>query len=93
MFTPVLLQAVHLGHFATEDSAAQMYDRAAVCVRGPEAILNFPRHFYDSDELPDGWVSSEEQLHSVLRKFKDNHNIAPRYCVHMGCTGSSVTCC
>ncbi|DBB06366.1 TPA: hypothetical protein ACH3X1_011933 [Trebouxia sp. C0004] len=71
-------RAVHLGYFATEDSAAQMYDRAAVCVRGPEAILNFPRHFYDSDELPDGWVSSEEQLHSVLRKFKDNHNIAPR---------------
>jgi len=58
-------RAVRLGYVATEDSAAQMYDRAAVCVRGPETILNFPRHFYDSDELPDGWVSSEEQLHSV----------------------------
>ena len=83
MFTPVLLQAVHLGYFATEDSAAQMYDRAAVCVWGPEAILNFPRRFYDSDELPDGWVSDEEQLHSVLRKFKVQRK--PQHCTQVLC--------
>lgn len=88
-FTPVFLQAVHLGCFATEDSAAHMYDRAAVCVRGPEAILNLPRQWYDHDGLPNGWVSSRKQLHSVLSKFKDSHHAAPRYCDH---PGSSVTC-
>ena len=54
----------------------QTYDRAAVCVWGPEAILKFPD--IDIDEFPNGWVSSEEQLHSVLRMFEDNHNIAPQ---------------
>lgn len=93
MFTAAGLQAVHLGCFATEDSAAHMYDRAAICVRGPEAILNFPRKCYDYDGLPNGWVGSKEQLLSILSKFKDNHNAAPRYCIHPGCIGSSVTCC
>lgn len=88
-----MLQAVHLGCVATEDSAAHMYDRAAICVRGPEAILNFPRQWYDSDGLLNGWVGSKAQLQSVLSKFTDNHNAAPRYCVHPGCIGSSVTCC
>ena len=66
MFTAAVLQAVHLGCFATEDSAAHMYDRAAVCVRGPQAILNFPRKCYDYDGLPNGWVSSKQQLLSIL---------------------------
>lgn len=70
--------AVHLGCFATEDSAAHMYDRAAICVRGPEAMLNFPRQWYDNDGLPNGWVSSKAQLQSVLSKFTDNHGAATR---------------
>lgn len=90
---PVLLQAVHLGCFATEDSAAHMYDRAAICVRGPEAILNFPRLWYDNDGLPNGWVSSKAQLQSVLSKFTDNYGAATRYCVHPGFIGSCMTCC
>ncbi len=71
-------RVVHLGYFATEYSAAHMYDRAALCVRGPEAILNFSRHWYDSDGLPNAWVSSEEQLQAVLSKFKNSHNAAFR---------------
>lgn len=90
MFTCVLQQAVHLGYFATEDSAACMYDRAAICVRGPEAILSNDRQWYDIDGLPNGWVSSEKQLKSVLSKFKESHHAAPRYCVHPGCIGPSV---
>ena len=55
-----------------------MYDRAAVCVWGPEAILNFLRQWYDSDGLPNGWVSSKAELQAVLSEFKDGHIAAPR---------------
>jgi len=48
-----------------------MYDRAAICVRGPGAVLNFARELYDHDQLSNGWVDSEAQLHFVLDKFKD----------------------
>lgn len=41
--TFTLVCAVHLGHFAFEDGAANTYDRAAVCVQAPEANLNIPR--------------------------------------------------
>ena len=92
MFEFVLSQARYLGYFATEESAAYMYDRAAIGVRGPEASLNFPRQLYDSTGLPNGWMSSEDQLQSVLRNFKDDHNAAPRYCIHPGCIDSYVTC-
>ena len=56
---------------------------------GPEAILNFPRCWYDSDALPNGWLSNTEELQSVLSKFRNDHNAAPRYCVQSGCIGSS----
>ncbi|KAL0037776.1 hypothetical protein WJX77_011505 [Trebouxia sp. C0004] len=42
--------------------------------RGPEAIFNNPRQWYDIDGLPNGWVSSEKQLKSVLSKFKESHH-------------------
>lgn len=61
-----------MGYFATEDDAAHMYDRAAICVRGSEAILNYPRHTYDNDDLPSGWLSSKVQLLAILDKFKDH---------------------
>ena len=40
------LQAVWLGDFATEEEAARMYNRAAICVRGSAAMLNYPRENY-----------------------------------------------
>ncbi len=56
-----------------------MYDRAAICVRGPGAVLNFARELYDHDPLSNDWVDNEAQLHSVFSKFKDNHRNAQRY--------------
>lgn len=56
-----------------------MYDRAAICIRGPGAVLNFARELYDHDQLSNGWVDSEAQLHFVLDKFKDNHRSSQRY--------------
>lgn len=60
-----------LSYFAREDDAAHMYDRAAICVRGSAAILNYPRHTYDNDDLH-GWLTSKDQLLSILDKFKDH---------------------
>lgn len=55
-----------------------MYDRTAICVRGAGAVLNFARELYDHDQLSNGWVDSEAQLHFVLDKFKDNHRNSQR---------------
>lgn len=65
-------KAVWLGDFATEEEAAQMYDRAAICVRGSAAMLNYPREDYANDDLCNGWVACEEQLQVALSKFKQN---------------------
>ena len=66
------LQAIYLGDFDTQEAAAHMYDRAAICVHGFDTVLNYDRSFYDSEELSDGWVGSEEQLLSILNRFNQN---------------------
>ena len=75
------LQAVWLGDFAKEEEAARMYDRAAICVRGSAAMLNYLREDYANGDLCSGWVACEEQLQSVLSKFKRNKGFVSRRCV------------
>ena len=47
-----------------------MCDRAAICTCGSGAVLNFPRDFYEGDDLPNSWVANEKQLLSILHRFK-----------------------
>ena len=49
-----------------------MYDRAAICVRGSEAILNNRRSQYDNDGLPEWSLSNKDELFAVLGRFKDD---------------------
>ena len=49
-----------------------MYDRAAICVRGSEAILNNRRSQYDNDGLPEWSLSNKDELAAVLAMFKDD---------------------
>ncbi len=65
---------MHLGWFATQEEAARMYDRAAICVRGSEAILNNRRSQYDNDGLPKWSLSNIDELVAVLARFKDDDN-------------------
>ena len=55
-----------------------MYDRAAICVRGSAAMLNYPREDYANDDLCNGWVACEEQLQSALSKFKQEKGFVSR---------------
>lgn len=55
-----------------------MYDRAAICVRGSAAMLNYPREDYANDDLCNGWVACEEQLQSALSKFRQNEGFVSR---------------
>ncbi|DBA97046.1 TPA: hypothetical protein ACH3X1_014826 [Trebouxia sp. C0004] len=41
-------------------------------------LFYFARELYDHDQLSNGWVDSEAQLHFVLDKFKDNHRSSQR---------------
>lgn len=67
-----------------------MYDRAAICVRGPGAVLNFARELYDHDQLFNGWVDSEAQLYLSLDK--DNPRNAQRY-LHIMLAKHILTLC
>ena len=58
-----------------------MYDRAAICVRGSAAMLNYPREDYANDDLCNGWAACEEQLQSALSKFKQNKGFVSCRCV------------
>jgi len=49
-----------------------MYDRAAICVCGSEAILNNRRSQYDNDGLPEWSLSNKDELVAVLARFKDD---------------------
>ena len=51
-----------------------MYDRAAICVCGSEAILNNRRSQYDNDGLPKWSLSNIDELVAVLARFKDDDN-------------------
>lgn len=69
-----------------------MYDRAAICVRGPEAVLNFARELYENDQISNGWVDSDAQLHLSLDKFKNNPRNAQRY-LHIMLAKHMLTLC
>ena len=49
-----------------------MYDRAAICVHGSEAILNHRRSQYDNDGLPKWSLSNNDELGAVLARFQDD---------------------
>ena len=80
--------AVHLGWFASQEEAAEMYDRAAICVRGSEAILTNRRSQYDDDDLPESPLSNRDELTAVLARFKDEDSLH-RYCAQLNVSAQS----
>ena len=40
---------IHLGSFSNAEDAARVVDRACLVVHGPNAKLNFPVEYYDTD--------------------------------------------
>ncbi|XAR60826.1 hypothetical protein NMG60_11034347 [Bertholletia excelsa] len=61
---PARRKRVWLGTYDTAEEAATVYDRAAVMLKGPDAVTNFPSNISPAEKAADVKTDSSETLNS-----------------------------